>query len=201
MLSLTALTETDRVGVMEATENILRVFASASADAFSTGLTWYDEANAYAKSLDPLFHRSAGVIAALSPKNGWANNKAKAAQLYRQNGDGTGVGMSVPVGKAIRIYNGEDALDVLGGAKTRNFFMTIVDPNHDVPVIDAHAFDIAVGRPQTDKERNALQRKGEYDRYAEAYVLAAQFTGLSPAQTQAIVWCAWREFHGKGWYG
>lgn len=187
---------------MNPVDNILDVFNNASPLAFSTGLDWYDNANAYARELDPNVHRSAGIIAALSPKNGWNNNKRKAAQLYAQAGDGTGVGMSDPVGKAIAIYHGEDALDVLGGNKTRNFYLTIVDPTHDIPVIDAHALDIAIGRQQSDRERNnAIRRKGEYDRYASAYVSASGFTGLIPSQLQAITWCAWREFHGKGWYG
>lgn len=179
-------------------ENILSVYRSASNSAFLEGLSWYDGANSFARSLDGnRFMRAAGVIAALSPMNRWENNKLKAAQLYAQNGDGTGCGLFGNVAKAIAIYNGDDALDVLGGNKVRAFFLTIADPSgiHD-PVIDRHAFDIAIGQRTNDKARSRLERKGEYERFSAAYCDAARIAGIGAAQVQAITWVAWKEQHG-----
>jgi hypothetical protein len=188
---------------MNLTDNVFSLYRDASFASFSEGIGWYNDAQAFAMSLDTEWHRAAGVIAALSPMNSWANNKRKAAQLYAQNGDGAGCGLYRNVAKAVRIYKGEDALDVLGGDKVRNFFLTIVEPDRDdhIPVIDRHAFDIAEGRVTSDAERQALGRKGVYDTYAEAYLNAAARAGIPVQSLQAITWVEWRDRLGKGWAG
>lgn len=185
---------------MTLADNILAVLDRATDEHIRVGCNWYHNAHAFASSLDNL-HRAAGVIAALSPKNGWRNNMAKAAQLYRQNGDPTNIGMRREVGKAIRIMNGEDALEVLGGHKTRNFFCTIVDPAHDIAVVDIHAHDIAVGKVCDERGRNALYRKDGYALFAAAYDSAASSACLPVSTIQAITWVTWRDELGKGWYG
>lgn len=185
------------------TENVLSLYRSSSLASRDAGMDWYNNAQAFASSLDSRFHRSAGVIAALSPRSPWNNNKAKAAQLFAQNGDGAGCGMRTNVSKAIRIYGGEDALDVLRGEKERNFFLTIVEPDRDdhVPVIDRHAFDIANGFAGSDATRAILSNKGVYAQYAQAYCEAALTIGIKVQQLQAITWCEWRRLHGKSWAG
>lgn len=182
-------------------ENILSVYRRASFAAFSEGMAWYDDAHNFARELGGnQFHRAAGVIAALSPMNGWSNNKNKAAQLYAQNGDGTGCGLYKNVAKAIRIYNGEDALDVLGGDKVRAFYLTIVEPYGDhEPVIDRHAFDIAIGMRTNDKARQILGRKGYYGAFSDAYREGARSAGIAPAQLQAVTWMQWRDELGIFW--
>jgi hypothetical protein len=164
-------------------------------------MTWYDDAHNVARNLGGnRFHRAAGVIAALSPMNGWENNKRKAAQLYAQKGDGTNCGLLRNVAKAVAIYNGEDALDILGGDKVRAFYATIVDPSGDhEPVIDRHAFDIAVGMVTNDAARSALSRKGEYQRFSDVYRAAAVKVGIGPSQLQAVTWMQWRDEKGVSW--
>jgi hypothetical protein len=181
-------------------ENVLAVYRNADFAAFSEGMTWYDEAHNFAKSLDPVrFHRAAGVLAALSPLQHWDQNKRAAAKLYAQggqvewNGNANGIGLSNSVRKAVAIFHGEDALDVLRAPKTRAFYLTILDPTGDhSPVIDRHAFDIAIGERTDDKARQALGRKGEYARFASVYREAARRVGIGSAQLQAITWVAWR---------
>lgn len=182
-------------------ENVMLAYLSASEAQVTEGMTWYDDAHTFARSLDPVrWHRAAGVIAALSPMNGWKNNKAKAAQLYAQNGNGAGCGLYKNVSKAIAIYNGEDAYDVLGGDKVRAFYSTIVDPRGDcIPVIDRHAFDIAIGQVTNDKARAILGRKGVYSSFADVYREAAELAGISAAQIQAITWVYWRSKKGVWW--
>ncbi len=69
------------------TENSSSVYRSASFAAWSEGMTWYPEANEFARYLDGnRFHRAAGIISALSPLSSWANNKAKAEKFYAQKG-------------------------------------------------------------------------------------------------------------------
>lgn len=179
-------------------KHVLTVYRNASFYAFAYGMEWYNIAQNEAKSIDPVrWHRAAGVIAALSPMNGWTNNVRKARQLYAQNGDGTGCGLFRNVDKAIRIHNGEDALDVLGGRKVRAFYLSIIEPDGDViPVIDRHAFDIAIGMRTNDAARGILGRKGMYDAFADAYREAADIAGIGSAQMQAITWTSWRESLG-----
>lgn len=183
--------------------NIVSVYRRASFDAFSYGINWYPNAHEFARSLDNP-HRSAGIIAALSPMNHWDNNKRKAALFYSLGGyvpavkgKPNGIGLSNNVAKANAIYAGEDAFDILKGDKVRAFYVSILDPYGDnVPVIDRHAFDIAVGKVTNDKARSILSNKGMYERFANAYRRAADIVGIPPAALQAITWEQWRNEKG-----
>jgi hypothetical protein len=178
-------------------ENVLGVYNNSTALDLRTGLTWYMDAHNFAKILDPNnVSRAAGIIAALSPLNGWENNKNKAALLYRQNGGGENVGLKKNVAKAQRIYNGEHPDNVLKGDKVTAFYRTILDPFGDIePVIDRHAFDIAVGKRTDEKTRGMLSRKGIYAEFANVYREAAKVAGIGAAQMQAVTWVAWRNIH------
>lgn len=177
--------------------NILNVYRAADSDSLREGLRWYNDAHLFAKGLDTDVNRSAGIIAALSPMNGWKNNKNKAALLYAQDGEGTKVGLFTNVAKAQLIYKGGDPNEILRGDKVRAFYRTILNPRGDIrPTVDRHAFDIAVGMRTNDKARGALSRKGVYESFADAYRAAAAIEGIGAAQMQASTWLFWRKFHG-----
>lgn len=175
--------------------NVLSVYGMASADHMREGLSWYLDAHNVAVTLDPDSpSRAAGVIAAMSPMMGWETNK-RAAFLAYDRGTADGLGLSRNVAKANRILAGEKPLDVLGGDKVRAFYATILDPHgFPIPVIDRHAFDIAVGKVTDEKSRSTLSRKGVYAAFGEVYIQAAKVVGVSSSQMQAITWVAWREF-------
>lgn len=188
--------------------NILAVYNGASSDNLRWGLMWYPTAHNAALRMGggraQHLSRNAGIIAALSPMNGWTNNLRKASALVSLRGRVTvvkgqpnGIGLGANVAKAIAIYNGADPLDILNGDKVTAFYRTILDPTGDIdPVIDRHAFDIAVGEPTNDKRRGALSRKGVYLEFAHAYREAAKIAGIGAAQMQAITWVQWRESLG-----
>lgn len=188
--------------------NVLSVYARATPDNLRWGLRWYPSAHETALRMGGgragHLHRNAGIIAALSPMNGWGNNVAKARQLISLRGrivigadKSNGIGLSANVAKAIAIYRGADPLDVLGGDKVRAFYRTIVDPRGDIrPVVDRHAFDIAVGEVTDDKRRGILSRKGVYEEFADVYRAAAIYAGIGASQMQAITWVQWREEKG-----
>lgn len=188
--------------------NILAVYNGASADTVRAGLSWYLDAHNFARTVGGgrAHHvaRNAGIIAALSPLNGWENNKRKAAQVIAMRGRITvvkgqpnGIGLGNNVAKAIAIYRGADPENVLSGDKVTAFFRTILDPTGDIdPVIDRHAFDIAVGERTNEIRRGILSRKGVYADFANSYREAAKVAGIGSAQMQAITWVAWRELHG-----
>jgi hypothetical protein len=189
--------------------NVLAVYDNAYPHAVEFGRSWYHLAHDTARDIDPRrYMRAAGIIAALSPMNVWSNNIAKARLLYALEGNvvidpvtkANGIGLSSNVRKALAIYSGTDALDVLRANKTRAFFLSIADPDGDhSPVIDRHAFDIAIGRQTNDAARSILGRKGVYAQFAGVYRMAAKARGESPAAMQAITWEMWRESIGVHW--
>lgn len=188
--------------------NVLAVYNGASAWALRSGLSWYLDAHNFARVAGggraQHVKRNAGIIAALSPMNEWENNKRKAAQLISMRGRvvavkgrPNGIGLSTNVRKAVAIYNGADPEDVLSGDKVTAFYRTILDPFGDIdPVIDRHAFDIAVGERTDEKRRGILSRKGVYAEFAHVYREAAKIAGIGAAQMQAVTWVAWKEALG-----
>lgn len=188
--------------------NILSVYNDADADTLREGLSWYLDAHNVSRTMgarrDVYHARNAGIIAALSPNNSWTNNKAMAQRLISMRGrvaveigKPNGIGIGANVLKAVAIYNGAEPLDVLGGFKVRAFYETILDPFADIdPVIDRHAFDIAVGKRHGNMKRDPLKRRGVYAEFAKAYRIAAREAGISPAQMQAVTWTQWRKSHG-----
>ena len=188
--------------------NVLAVYNGAFEHHLRYGLAWYPTAHREALRLGggraQHLSRNAGIIAALSPLNHWTNNLAKAREVISKRGRITvvkgqpnGIGLGNNVQKAIDIYNGAEPLDVLKGDKVRAFYRTILDPTGDIdPVIDRHAFDIAVGERTDEQRRGALSRKGVYDEFAHVYREAAKIAGIGSAQMQAITWVAWREALG-----
>ena len=188
--------------------NVLAVYNGATADNIRFGLEWYTVAHNAAKRMgngnDRFLARNAGIIAALSPMNGWNNNLRKAQQVVSMRGRITvekgmpnGIGLGANVAKAIAIYNGMDPLEVLNGDKVTAFYRTILTPTGDInPVIDRHAFDIAVGERTDEKRRGILSRKAVYLEFAQVYRDAAKIAGIGSAQMQAITWVQWRESLG-----
>lgn len=188
--------------------NVLSVYRRSTADDMAEGMMWYRAAHKWAvdhtHGRPHLAMRNAGIVAALSPMNEWKNNKRKAEELISKRGrivfgeDGSnGIGLGANVRKAIDIYNGADPLDVLKGDKVRAFYRTILDPFGDIdPVIDRHAFDIAVGRRTDDRTRSMLQRKGVYETFATIYREAARQADIGAAEMQATTWVAWKRIHG-----
>lgn len=174
--------------------NVLDCFSTADPESMIEGLEWYDDAHAFAKYLSPhKISKGAGVIAALSPMMGWDSNKVQAERAFR-NLTAEGLGLTKNCVKAERILYGADPLSVLRGDKVVAFYNTILDPSaFTIPVIDRHAFDIAVGKVTDDVTRGILGRKGVYDAFGQVYIDAAKRAGVSSSQMQAVTWIVWRK--------
>jgi hypothetical protein len=172
--------------------NIVRLYREATPQQLADGLDWYQAAHSAARALSPDdVLKGAGVIAALSPLKDWDINLRLAITAFA---DGAASGHMGPnCAWADRIMAGESVDDVLNGPKTNNFAHVIANPTHPTAVVvDRHAFDVAVGKVTDDKTRGQLARKGEYDRFANAYREAAEIVGVSPSQVQAVAWVVWR---------
>jgi hypothetical protein len=116
-------------------DNIVDQWNAASAADLATGLDWYERARTFARSLGLADETGAGVVAALSPMNGWSANMTLARGLTERYLAGeamptSGFGLRGNVLKAWRILDGQDPLDVLRGQKVTAFYANIMgDPN------------------------------------------------------------------------
>lgn len=172
--------------------NIIRACRAANEDQVARGRSWYYTANQVATMIaDGNTIAGAGVLAALSPQKAWYLNKRIAEQSFV---DGTASGnVGNAVGKAQRIMEGEDPLEVLpDDSKTWNFYRSIIDPADPDPVcVDRHAWDIALGEINGSNNRGITKRR--YAAVAHAYREAARLLGEVPSALQAITWCYWTE--------
>jgi hypothetical protein len=169
----------------------------------SAGIEWYAEAYGIAEVLGIRYGvstaQAAGVIAALSPQQGWSQNVKSAERFLADNS--VSVHTRVNMAKCQRIIAGEDILAVLNADKTQNFYRGIISRGADGVCIDRHAIDIAVGVRHTERSRPALGKR-LYRDAAQAYRDAAQALAdegciISPAELQAVLWAA----HVERWSG
>lgn len=169
----------------------------------SAGIEWYSEAYGIAETLSIVYGctvaQAAGIIAALSPQQGWVQNVKSAERFLADNS--ASLHTRVTMSKCKRILAGEDILAVLNASKTQNFYLSIVSRGAEGVCIDRHAIDIALGVRHTEKSRPSISVK-LYRDAAQAYrdaaeALAAEGCLISPAELQAVLWAA----HVKVWSG
>jgi len=191
-------------------QNILSVYNLANAGDLTTGLSWYHQALAVAKTIATRYgihpHEAAGVIAALSPRNRWERNLQDAENLIAAYAAAGAEGcakikvctFSANKAKAIRILEAgcitdADVIKILSGPKLTEFYSCIVGIS-DV-CIDGHAYAIWFGERVTLENVPSIGVKLRREIKAD-YRKAAEILGVSPAQCQAVTWCAWRRLFG-----
>lgn len=189
-------------------KNLKACYERADVGVKQHGLTWYEDAYAFAQQLSNKYNvpieRVAQVIAALSPASKWERNKIDAEQLvasYYHRGYIGAVATTVTTygpnkHKAINVLLGKQALTPDNGLKTYNFYNNILNPKNEFFVtIDRHAFNILSG----NKKRGALKITAkDYYKACNVYRLLAKEKGLTPCQLQAITWVQYRnELNGN----
>lgn len=163
---------------------------------YAQGETWYANAWQWCQRMAQRYpytpHQIAGVVAALSPQVSWERNLTLATSAL----DRHMVGLELlgqtqdNLGKAQAILDGVEPLDALGGLKVRAFYQCIISAGEtDQVCVDRHA--VAAYYAPGDVVWASLTPK-RYAIVAAAYTEAAAVLGVTPAQCQAIVWCAWR---------
>jgi hypothetical protein len=177
---------------------LLSVLADASEADETEGAGWYLSGRSVAADLATEFGysvaQSVGVIAALSPQNGWGNNVVQA-------GEALGAGSADEVGhyddatgKASAILSGDLPEDVLGGRKVRSFYRNLLDPLRPGHVtVDRHMVDLLTGERFADSK--VLERVGAYHMFAAVIRGVARELGLLPQVVQAVAWVSWRRAH------
>lgn len=196
--------------------NIKATYAQSTIEERDDGWTWYDRANAAARTLAethnvPLYC-AAGVIAALSPNNRWERNLRDAETLIRAYLNGDHI-ESVSVAtyhkmreKAWSVMDygtshaehdtGTDAVArILNGQKIRSFFAGIMGCR-DECTIDGHARNIAYNERLSLTGSKFTIGKREYAALQMAYAQAGRDLGIPAYVLQAITWVTWRRVHG-----
>lgn len=159
------------------------------------GAGWYSAAASEADRLAELAPagigrvRTAGIIAALSPRAHWSVNLRWAEAIVVSAGSGWPIAPAVSTravrAKAWKIAHGADPARVLGGPKVRAFWQAICgDP--DAAVVDVWAARAA------GVSASELYRAGAYDAVAEAYRALAAIVGVPTRDLQATIWLALR---------
>ena len=166
------------------------------------GAAWYAEAHAVAREQAEEYHltieQTSGVLAALSPRLGWGPNCALAERMLASGGTLDHGGLSRSLQQARHIYAGADPKVVLGGPKTRAFYVAILTAGESGrAVIDRHAWDMLTG------ERGATPPTAkQYATAAEMMARAAKIVGIGVHELQATTWVAWRSrFWSKTAFG
>ena len=208
MYSLTAQTElidsrckvnnNERKIMNPHTRNVTRVFRAATPAEVESGAEWYRDTREVARAMGETYGTSlaqaAGIIAALSPLKSWGANVNLAHRFMAAGGLHTGY-LSGGLSKARAILKGDHPLDVLGGLKVRNFYLSIITSGAEGVCVDRHAYSVAVGTRVVGVPSLSVKR---YDAVAERYRRAAKVlsreygTDLTPAQVQSVTWSLWR---------
>ncbi len=177
---------------------ILEYYNSADANTVASGLAWYQNANARAKSLAsdynvPL-HIAVATISILSPSVPWERNLVEAdlALDAWRNGKPwpTLSTYGIQVAKLRTLLedmpNRTDVLDYIGmprALKTRAFYHNILEPDAKEYVTVDRWMLRAAGY-----DYNACITKGRYVDITNEIKRIADADGIVPCQAQAIVW-------------
>lgn len=174
------------------TRRATATFRAATTEHVSSGMGWYPTAHEIARQLGEQYgvttEVSAGVIAALSPRNGWGLNVRLAELMLASEGtlDRGCLGRSLL--QARGVMTSGDPLAVLSGPKVRAFYQAIVSAGtSDEAVIDRHAWDMLVGQRLTPAPIGK-----QYAEAADRMKRAADIIGVSTCQMQAVTWVSWR---------
>ena len=191
---------------------IIAVYNLASQSDIQAGLTWYADANIFAKRLSYKYgiNRLAviGVIASLSPRNRWERNMQDAENMikvYAAGGDSNDLSaikvctFSAGKNKAIQILidkvsDRDELLALLKGPKLCEFFNCIAGDSDDV-CIDGHAYSIWLGDRVTLANVPSIGVKLRRTIKAD-YQAAARILGVETYELQAITWVCWKRIHG-----
>ena len=160
---------------------------SINGQELAAALTWYCEAQAFAKHLTTLtpwsLEVAASVVSSFSPRNKWATNKAHALQ-FAMGVNPKGLRNNLRMAQASTRLG----FNALNGMKTNAFARAIAGDMSAVVIdtwmIRASGLDSAKG-----------VNKSQYATLAAAVCRVAYAMKWDNAQAQAAIWCAIRGGH------
>lgn len=172
-------------------DKILEAINKLSDTNYQASLDWYFILHDYAKSLAErnglTLIQTAGIISALSPMVMFTTNLRDAERFCASRSIANLATYKSQRLKALRIIGAKtesEVLEILGGNKTKAFFLNILRPQDDFSVcLDTHMLRFFGYKNLTPK------------RYKEAsweVFKVAQELGLMPHQVQALIWTSQR---------
>lgn len=179
---------------------ILEMYRKSTPKLREKGTAWYqtaqDEARSLAKQYKTTYRIAAAVIAALSPRTKWEQNKGDARAILRAVASGSRIKPKVTAynrnrDKAWKIAKGGKPSDVLSGPKVTAFYANIMGDYTRVTV------DIWIARIVEPYHHNPAIRPAHYALIESAVVSAASKVETYPAVLQAICWVTIKGFDGN----
>ena len=188
--------------------NIIDTYKKASEASLAEGEAWYTDAHSIALQVSELcgtidIRVGAGILAALSPQMDWGENIAEALKLASIGYSKKQTGANNT--KAVKIREGQDPEEVLGGKKVVPFYHAILEPfGNDLPVVDRHAIEVFCGKPVSKRDRTrAMSSLKEITEIQASYKLASNKLGVHYNVVQAVTWVQHRKNKGytktKAW--
>jgi hypothetical protein len=179
---------------------ILKTLADCTSEEWHHGRTWYRLAHRFCKKVAALTGKDpdtvAAVIARLSPRVSWADNKIAALEICG-NGAGNAAGRCYPdnVIRAEEIAAANDSATIAAQVlpmkgykrpKISAFYRNITEPNCPQSVtVDSWAARIWIGDCEAPTLRITAK---ESVRIQRDYIAAATLCDLLPQELQAITW-------------
>lgn len=163
------------------TDNIVRVYSSATDAQKINGRNWYVNAESHIDRLAPFAgsrEHAAAVVSHLSPRNRWENNLLAAYDLILKGECKNVIGRSI--GMAKKALDSNDPLSTINGPKCQRFAQNLLGDTKPVTV-DVWAMRVALGT-------EISLTKNLYDAIERAYQLAAVRVGEEPSHIQSITW-------------
>lgn len=180
--------------------NMVSCFGKASPAQVVAGMRWYDEAREWCRALATAtpysLEQIIAVVAILSPKANWVENK-KMATMYvdaHQRGDKempVCMAYTVNRAKAWRVLSGAPISENCRGIKVEEFQANITGDNGRVTV-DRHHWTASTGTRWSDMRKSGGITAPENRVIAAATLEAASICGVVPSAFQAILWCVVR---------
>jgi len=191
--------------------NIKAVYDLSTIKEREDGRLWYPQALKIARGLAARYRVSlecsAGVLAALSPRNKWTRNCTDCEamiSLFKADPESAADYKACTFGankkKALRILTenpikSERVLEILSGPKLKEFYSCIMG----LPeiCIDGHAFSLWDGGRITLAKIPSIGVKLRRE-IKKDYESVATDLNIPGSELQAVTWVTWRRIHGVG---
>jgi len=174
-------------------KNLIAIGNQLTTEEVAAGVGWYPLAARTARRLGrrygTTFHRSAGIIAAMSPRQSWTGNITLAEKVLSTREPH---GLPICRKRVVPILAGHRPIDALaptGVSQKVYWFYRAITGDQNAVVIDRWAMRAAMGRHDaTEADVKVLDRVGVYEMVADAYRKVAPLFGMTPREFQAAVW-------------
>ena len=176
------------------------LFEKADGDERSQASNWYPQANKIVMDISRKSgvteEQVAGIIAVLSPLVEWSLNVKAAKVFIESRGRGRIPGFRKNREKALAILKKND-LSQVRGPKVFEFYNTLLNPKHPIPVIDSQMIQAFYSDARLEK--NDVSMIGGTKRrepLQKAVVRLAEERSLPVSTVQAQIWLTWKRLKG-----